>query len=199
MACEICDLSVQKLRHQGCGRVWGWLVSCLLIVVGRNWDCSLSDGPEGIVVFASPCRETALSIWPQQGVTLFVYSCLLRREEDRELNGLYDLSWRRKVSWVFAVSENIAGKLYCQLFMSARRGMSCYFFLPGKEHSWMSSSCESRNPHFHFCRLVFWNCYLMDALSQGFRATNEMEPFISEVRSPTYAFSNYVQNSVRWK
>lgn len=28
----------------------------------------------------------------------FVYSCLLRREEDRELNGLYDLSWRRKVS-----------------------------------------------------------------------------------------------------
>lgn len=30
----------------------------------------------------------------------FVYSCLLRREEGRELNGLCDLSWRKKVCFV---------------------------------------------------------------------------------------------------
>lgn len=34
----------------------------------------------------------------------------------------------------------------------------CYYpLLSGKERKWMSSSSESRNPHFHFNRLLFWN------------------------------------------
>lgn len=117
---EIYGLSELKLRHQGRGRVLDWFASCLPSVVGRNCDCSLSDGLRGIVVFASPCRETAVSIWPRQGVTLLCLFLPAEREEGRELNGLYDLSRRRKVSCILLLLKTLLEN--CTISSSCQQG-----------------------------------------------------------------------------
>lgn len=119
--CEIYGLSV--LRYHGYGRVLGWLVSCLLSMEGRNWDCSLSDNPRRIAVFAFSCRKPTMFIWSQQGLTLVCLFFSAEKGDRKETEWFMWPELKRKSFLFSTVVAAAVGKLCCQFFLSARR---CY-------------------------------------------------------------------------